>query len=73
MECVLRNSVQSEANFAELELLQAIERNEIKRPLIEVDFAEANGKFKKIYRTCRILKCRTGLQMLFCETCGVRH
>jgi CRISPR-associated protein Csb1 len=47
VECVLLNSVQSEANHAELALLQAIERGQIRLPLIEVDFSEANGKLKK--------------------------
>lgn len=47
VECILLNSVQSEANHAELALLDAIERGRIKLPLIEVDFAEANKSFKK--------------------------
>lgn len=47
VECVLLNSVQSEANAAELALLNAIEREQIKLPLIEVDFREANGQFQK--------------------------
>ncbi|MCX6619842.1 MAG: type I-U CRISPR-associated RAMP protein Csb1/Cas7u, partial [Acidobacteria bacterium] len=47
VECVLLNSVQSEANHAELALLQAIERKQITLPLIEVNFSEANGQFKK--------------------------
>jgi CRISPR-associated protein Csb1 len=47
VECVLLNSVQSEANHAELALLQAIERGRIRLPLIEVDFSEANKQFKK--------------------------
>lgn len=47
VECVLLNSVQSEANHAELALLQAVERGQIRLPLIEVDFSEANGKLKK--------------------------
>ncbi len=47
VDCVLLNSVQSEANHAELALLQAIEREQISLPLIEVDFSEANGQFKK--------------------------
>jgi CRISPR-associated protein Csb1 len=45
--CVLLNSVQSEANHAELALLDAIERGEVKLPVIEVDFSEANQQFKK--------------------------
>jgi len=45
--CVLLNSVQSEANHAELALLAAIERGQINLPLIEVDFSEVNGQFKK--------------------------
>jgi CRISPR-associated protein Csb1 len=47
VDCVLLNSVQSEANHAELALLQAIEREQISLPLIEVDFTEANPQFKK--------------------------
>jgi CRISPR-associated protein Csb1 len=47
VECVHLNSVQSEANHAELALLQAIERKQISIPLIEVDFSEANSQFKK--------------------------
>lgn len=44
---MLLNSVQSEANHAELALLHAIERGQISLPLIEVNFSEANGQFKK--------------------------
>jgi len=47
VECVLLNSVQSEANAAELALLHAIEREQIRLPLIEVDFSEANQQFQK--------------------------
>jgi CRISPR-associated protein Csb1 len=47
VDCVLLNSVQSEANHAELALLAAIERGEVTLPLIEVDFSEANKQFKK--------------------------
>jgi len=47
VECVLLNSVQSEANHAELALLEAIERGQVRLPLIEVDFSEANGQLKK--------------------------
>src|SRR5690349_13638568 len=47
VDCVLLNSVQSEANHAELALLQAIERGQIQLPLIEVDFQKANSQFKK--------------------------
>src|SRR5581483_3919316 len=47
VECVLLNSVQSEANHAELALKDAIERGQLQLPLIEVDFTEANSKFKK--------------------------
>lgn len=47
VDCVLLNSVQSEANHAELALLDAIERGQIRLPLIEVDFKEANRQFKK--------------------------
>jgi CRISPR-associated protein Csb1 len=47
VDCVLLNSVQSEANHAELALLYAIERQQISLPLIEVDFSEANAQFKR--------------------------
>jgi CRISPR-associated protein Csb1 len=47
VECVLLNSVQSESNAAELALLRAIERGQIRLPLIEVDFSEANLQFQK--------------------------
>jgi CRISPR-associated protein Csb1 len=47
VDCVLLNSVQSEANHAELALLHAIERGQIRLPIIEVDFSDANSKFKK--------------------------
>src|ERR1039457_4533033 len=47
VECVLLNSVQSEANHAELALLSAIELGQVKLPLIEVDFSEANKQFRK--------------------------
>jgi CRISPR-associated protein Csb1 len=47
VKCVLLNSVQSEANHAELGLLNAIERGRIQLPLIEVDFSEANKSFRK--------------------------
>jgi CRISPR-associated protein Csb1 len=47
VECVLLNSVQSEANHAELALLEAIERGHIQLPLIEVDFTEANPSLRK--------------------------
>jgi CRISPR-associated protein Csb1 len=39
VDCVLVNSVQSEANHAELALKQAIGRGEIQLPLIEADFS----------------------------------
>ncbi len=47
VDCVLLNSVQSEANHAELALLDAVRRGLIQLPLIEVDFAEANAQFQK--------------------------
>jgi CRISPR-associated protein Csb1 len=47
VKCVLLDSVQSEANHAELALLHAIEREQISLPLIEVDFSEANAQFKE--------------------------
>lgn len=47
VKCVLLNSVQSEANHAELGLLNAVERGRIALPIIEVDFSEANRSFRK--------------------------
>ena len=47
VECVLLDSVQSEANHAELALKEAIERGQIQLPLIEVDFSESNPQFRK--------------------------
>ena len=47
IDCVLLNSVQSEANHAEEALLRAIERGELVLPLIEVDFSEANKELLK--------------------------
>jgi CRISPR-associated protein Csb1 len=47
VDCVLLNSVASEANHAEEALLHAIVRGDIRLPLIEVDFSEANGQFRK--------------------------
>jgi CRISPR-associated protein Csb1 len=47
VDCVLLNSVQSEANHAELALLRAIECGQIRLPLIEVDFTEANKQLQK--------------------------
>lgn len=47
VRCVLLNSVQSEANHAELALLAAVERGRIQLPLIEVDFSQANKSFLK--------------------------
>lgn len=47
VECVLLNSVQSEANHAEEALRQAILAGEIALPLIEVDFSAANENFRK--------------------------
>ncbi len=45
--CVLLNSVQSEANHAEEALKRAILAGDIRLPLIEVDFAEANKQLTK--------------------------
>src|SRR5688572_22879402 len=47
VDCVLLNSVQSEANHAELALLQSIRRGDIHLPLIEVDFSGCNEAFRK--------------------------
>lgn len=47
VECVLLNSVSSEANHAEEALLQAVRRGKIGLPLIEVDFSEANPSLRK--------------------------
>jgi CRISPR-associated protein Csb1 len=46
VDCVLIDSVQSQANHAEEGLKLAIERGRLTLPLIEVDFQEANGDFK---------------------------
>lgn len=47
VECVLLNSVASEANHAEEALLEGVRSGRIQLPLIEVDFGEANGKIRK--------------------------
>lgn len=46
VDCVLLDSVQSQANRAEEALQLAAERGEIKLPLIEVDFSEANAQLR---------------------------
>lgn len=46
VECILLDSVQSQANRAEEALKHAIERGELKLPLIEVDFSRANSNFR---------------------------
>ncbi len=46
VDCTLIDSVQAEANRGEEALKVAIERGRIQLPLIEVDFREANGKFR---------------------------
>jgi CRISPR-associated protein Csb1 len=46
VDCVLMDSVQSQANRAEEALKLAIERGRIQLPLIEVDFREANGQLR---------------------------
>ena len=46
VNCVILNSIQSEANHAELALLRAIEAGEISLPVIEVDFAAANADLR---------------------------
>ncbi len=46
VDCVLLDSVQSQANRAEEALKLAIERGRTRLPLIEVDFQEANGGFR---------------------------
>ncbi|MGA8599112.1 MAG: type I-U CRISPR-associated RAMP protein Csb1/Cas7u [Bryobacteraceae bacterium] len=45
-DCVLLDSVQSQANRAEEALKLAVERGRTKLPLIEVDFQEANSDFR---------------------------
>lgn len=45
LNCVLIDSVQSQANRAEEALLEAIRRGNIEIPLIEVDFSKANEQF----------------------------
>lgn len=47
VDCVLLNSVSSEANHAEEALLQGVKRGKIELPLIEVDFSEANQTLPK--------------------------
>lgn len=46
LECVLLDSVPSQANRAEEALLGAIRRGALRLPLIEVDFGEANEKLR---------------------------
>jgi CRISPR-associated protein Csb1 len=46
VDCVLIDSVQSQANRAEEALKVAVERGRIQLPLIEVDFREANGQLR---------------------------
>lgn len=46
VECVLLDSVQSQSNRAEEALKGTLERGAIALPLIEVDFAEVNPKFR---------------------------
>lgn len=46
VDCVLLDSVQSQANRAEEALKHAVEQGKIRLPLIEVDFQEANEKFR---------------------------
>jgi CRISPR-associated protein Csb1 len=46
VDCVLLDSVQSQANRAEEALKLALEKGRTKLPLIEVDFREANGQFR---------------------------
>jgi CRISPR-associated protein Csb1 len=47
VDCVLLNSVSSEANHAEEALLEGVKRGKIELPLIEVDFSEANQTLPK--------------------------
>jgi len=47
VDCVLLNSVSSEANHAEEALLQGVMRGKIELPLIEVDFSAANQSLPK--------------------------
>jgi CRISPR-associated protein Csb1 len=47
VDCVLIDSVQSQANRAEEALKLAVERGRLQLPLIEVDFQEANSKLRK--------------------------
>src|SRR5438067_11857695 len=46
VDCVLIDSVQSQANRAEEALKLAIERGRLRLPLIEVDFQEANRQLR---------------------------
>ena len=47
VDCVLLDSVQSQANRAEIALYDELERGKLTLPLIRVDFNEANSSFKK--------------------------
>ena len=47
VDCVLLDSVQSQANRAEIALYDEIERGTIILPLIKVDFSASNPKFRK--------------------------
>lgn len=46
LECVLLDSVASQANRAEEALLDAVRRGELSLPIIEVDFSASNEKFR---------------------------
>jgi CRISPR-associated protein Csb1 len=47
VQCVLINSVQSEANHAEEALRQTVVRGDINLPIIEVDFSGINSQLRK--------------------------
>ena len=68
INCILLNSCSSEANHAELALLEAIRREQIHLPIIEVDFSEANPDFLKPVQNLTSSRFRTASQMRFCVT-----
>src|SRR6185312_863691 len=57
-DCMLMDSVQSQANRAEEALKLAIERDRIKLPLIEVDFQDANSKLRNPLQNLTSLDAR---------------
>ena len=56
VDCVLLNSNPSEANHAELALLEAVRRNRIQLPVIEVDFQAANASLLQPFQNLTSLE-----------------